>query len=80
MGYYAASSGSFLPTFRDNLSVPNGLDIQTNRQWQNIGSTTTVLLNSMARSLSAVPGYMQRLFTEAVGLEFHPNNMNRKNG
>jgi hypothetical protein len=23
MGYYAASSGNFLPTFRDNLSVPS---------------------------------------------------------
>jgi len=23
LGYYAASSGNFLPTFRDNLSVPN---------------------------------------------------------
>jgi len=23
LGYYAASSGSFLPTFRDNLSVPS---------------------------------------------------------
>jgi hypothetical protein len=22
LGYYAASSGDFLPTFRDNLSVP----------------------------------------------------------
>ena len=49
LGYYAASSGNFLPTFRDNLSVPYGLDIQTNRQWQNIGSTTTMLLNSKTR-------------------------------
>jgi hypothetical protein len=23
LGYYAASSGNFLPTFRDNLSVPS---------------------------------------------------------
>ena len=23
MGYYAASSGNFLPTFRDNISVPS---------------------------------------------------------
>ena len=23
MGYYAASGGNFLPTFRDNLSIPS---------------------------------------------------------
>ena len=23
LGYYAASSGNFLPTFRDNLSIPS---------------------------------------------------------
>jgi hypothetical protein len=23
LGYYSASSGNFLPTFRDNLSVPS---------------------------------------------------------
>jgi hypothetical protein len=30
MGYYVASSGNFLPTFRDNLSVPSwGKDSST---------------------------------------------------
>jgi len=27
LGYYAASSGNFLPTFPDNLSVPSGTRI-----------------------------------------------------
>jgi hypothetical protein len=26
LGYYAASSGNFLPTFRDNISVPSSGD------------------------------------------------------
>jgi hypothetical protein len=26
LGYYAGSSGNFLPTFRDNLSVPSSTD------------------------------------------------------
>jgi len=56
MAYYAASSGNFLPTFRNNLSIENGLDIQTNGQWQNIGSTTIILLNSKTRILSPVAG------------------------
>jgi len=28
LGYYAASSGNFLPTFRDNLSVPSSIPLK----------------------------------------------------
>jgi hypothetical protein len=48
LGCYAASGGNFLPTFRDNLSVPSsGLnpDDGTDRLSRNIGKKLTLLVS-----------------------------------
>jgi hypothetical protein len=40
LGYYAASIGNFLPTFRDNLSVPK---VGTDMFSRNFGKDLTLL-------------------------------------
>jgi len=40
LGYYAASSGNFLPTFRDNLSVSS---LRVNNDGRNVGKKLALL-------------------------------------
>jgi hypothetical protein len=44
LGYYAASSGDVLPTFRDNISVPSS-EVK-NKKWDPIGSPETSVKNT----------------------------------
>ena len=44
LGYYAVSSGNFLPTSRDNLSVPSsGAEDGTDRLSRNVGKKLPLL-------------------------------------
>jgi len=47
MGYYAASSGNFLPTFRDNLSVPYSVfmnpEDEADKLSRNVGKKLSLL-------------------------------------
>jgi len=43
MGHYAASSGNILPTFRDNLSGPSGVENGANRLSQSVGKELPLL-------------------------------------
>ena len=43
LGHYAASSGNFLPTFRNNLSVPSSGDTGTDRLSRNVGKKLPLL-------------------------------------
>ena len=44
LGYYAASSGNFLPTFRDNLSVASP-EVKNKKRWDLLGCPETSVRN-----------------------------------
>ena len=57
LGYYAASSGNFLPTFRDKLSGPIlRVNILTHKDWANRLSRNSLRNNPEERSCHLLGG------------------------
>jgi len=44
LDYYAVSNGNFLPTFRDNLSVPSSRSLRNNREQRGSLEITMIFL------------------------------------
>jgi hypothetical protein len=51
LGYYAASSGNFLPTFRDNLSVPAVGFKNRKERFLNLTAGTDMLSRNVGKKL-----------------------------
>jgi len=70
--------------FQDNPSVPSSVFKNPKRaitpKWNLYREENDIIKFQDTWILSTVSSYMKRLIREAVELELHPNNMNRKDG
>ena len=85
LGYYAASNGNSLPTFRDNLSVPSsvikiltledGTDRLSGKRRQGITTVTCAIIQKSAALSDSVV-----LFIFVISIKRWPNEGEQKGG